>query len=169
MKGLKLAVCLMSCVALTFLYGLAAQASGFSPSLTTEEDVVPGSVVEVSFPYDGSLGEVAAFRVELEYDTAVLEYLRPQYSEIIQEGFVTTIPEPGLVASVYTSKGKGPYLTEGETIVYRFRVKEDAEPGAHSLFLRSPGQNLNLFLVMWTCLCRLQFPSRPAVTQGCFL
>ena len=134
MKGLKLAVCLMSCVALTFLYGLAAQASGFSPSLTTEEEVVPGSVVEVSFPYDGSLGEVAAFRVKLEYDTAVLEYLRPQYSEIIQEGFVTTIPEPGLVASVYTSKGKGPYLTEGGTIVYRFRVKEDAEPGAHSLF-----------------------------------
>ena len=120
-------------------YNNPANSTSFDGEAGAYERVKAGGMLDVLrrsdvFIWFGRIGEVAAFRVELEYDTAVLEYLRPQYSEIIQEGFVTTIPEPGLVASVYTSKGKGPYLTEGETIVYRFRVKEDAEPGAHSLF-----------------------------------
>lgn len=86
--------------------------AGFAPALTVEEGR-PGGVVEVAFPYDGSLGEVAAFRAQVEYDPTVLEHLRPTYGESVQAGTVTTQNTPGKVASVYTAPAGGPYLAGG--------------------------------------------------------
>ena len=133
MKALRFALSLLCWTLLFSLWGAAAQAAGFAPALTVEEGR-PGGVVEVAFPYDGSLGEVAAFRAQVEYDPTVLEYLRPTYGESVQAGTVTTQNTPGKVASVYTAPAGGPYLAAEDAIVYRFRILESAVPGLVTVF-----------------------------------
>ena len=127
------AVCVCFWALLFAVCGITAQAAGFSPSLSSEEGE-PGDVVEISITYDGSLGEVAAFRASVEYDPAVLEYLRPTYGESVREGTVTTVSALGKVESVFTAD-KGAVLAAGEGITYRFRVAEGAAPGKSSLFV----------------------------------
>ena len=134
MKALRFALSLLCWTLLFSLWGAAAQAAGFAPALTVEEGR-PGGVVEVAFPYDGSLGEVAAFRTQVEYDPTVLEYLRPTYGESVQAGTVTTQNTPGKVASVYTAPAGGPYLAAEDAIVYRFRILESAVPGLATVFV----------------------------------
>ena len=133
MKALRFALSLLCWTLLFSLWGAAAQAAGFAPALTVEEGR-PGGVVEVAFPYDGSLGEVAAFRAQVQYDPTVLEYLRPTYGESVQAGTVTTQNTPGKVASVYTAPAGGPYLAAEDAIVYRFRILESAVPGLATVF-----------------------------------
>ena len=133
MKALRFALSLLCWTLLFSLWGAAAQAAGFAPALTVEEGR-PGGVVEVAFPYDGSLGEVAAFRAQVEYDPTVLEYLRPAYGESVQAGTVTTQNTPGKVASVYTAPAGGPYLAAEDAIIYRFRILESAVPGLATVF-----------------------------------
>ena len=133
MKALRFALSLLCWTLLFSLWGAAAQAVGFAPALTVEEGR-PGGVVEVAFPYDGSLGEVAAFRAQVEYDPTVLEYLRPTYGESVQAGTVTTQNTPGKVASVYTAPAGGPYLAAEDAIIYRFRILESAAPGLATVF-----------------------------------
>ena len=133
MKALRFALSLLCWTLLLSLWGAAAQAAGFAPALTVEEGR-PGGVVEVAFPYDGSLGEVAAFRAQVEYDPTVLEYLRPTYGESVQAGTVTTQNTPGKVASVYTAPAGGPYLAAEDAIIYRFRILESAVPGLATVF-----------------------------------
>ena len=133
MKALRFALSLLCWTLLFSLWGAAAQAAGFAPALTVEEGR-PGGVVEVAFPYDGSLGEVAAFRAQVEYDPTVLEYLRPTYGESVQAGTVTTQNTPGKVASVYTAPAGGPYLAAEDAIIYRFRILESAVPGLATVF-----------------------------------
>ena len=133
MKALRFALSLLCWTLLLSLWGAAAQAAGFAPALTVEEGR-PGGVVEVAFPYDGSLGEVAAFRTQVEYDPTVLEYLRPTYGESVQAGTVTTQNTPGKVASVYTAPPGGPYLAAEDAIIYRFRILESAVPGLATVF-----------------------------------
>ena len=133
MKALRFALSLLCWTLLFSLWGAAAQAAGFAPALTVEEGR-PGGVVEVAFPYDGSLGEVAAFRTQVEYDPTVLEYLRPTYGESVQAGTVTTQNTPGKVASVYTAPAGGPYLAAEDAIIYRFRILESAVPGLATVF-----------------------------------
>ena len=133
MKALRFALSLLCWTLLFSLWGAAAQAAGFAPALTVEEGR-PGGVVEVAFPYDGSLGEVAAFRTQVEYDPTVLEYLRPTYGEGVQAGTVTTQNTPGKVASVYTAPAGGPYLAAEDAIIYRFRILESAVPGLATVF-----------------------------------
>ena len=127
------AVCVCFWALLFAVCGITAQAAGFSPFLSCEEGE-PGDVVEISITYDGSLGEVAAFRASVEYDPAVLEYLRPTYGESVREGTVTTVSALGKVESVFTAD-KGAVLAAGEGITYRFRVAEGATPGKSSLFV----------------------------------
>ncbi len=127
------AVCVCFWALLFAVCGITAQAAGFSPALSSEEGE-PGDVVEISITYDGSLGEVAAFRASVEYDPAVLEYLRPTYGESVREGTVTTVSALGKVESVFTAD-KGAVLAAGEGITYRFRVAEGATPGKSSLFV----------------------------------
>ena len=134
MKALRFALSLLCWTLLFSLWGAAAQAAGFAPALTVEEGR-PGGVVEVAFPYDGSLGEVAAFRAQVEYDPTVLEYLRPTYGESVQAGTVTTQNTPGKVASVYTAPAGGPYLAAEDAIIYRFRILESAVPGLATVFV----------------------------------
>ena len=133
MKALRFTLSLLCWTLLLSLWGAAAQAAGFAPALTVEEGR-PGGVVEVAFPYDGSLGEVAAFRTQVEYDPTVLEYLRPTYGESVQAGTVTTQNTPGKVASVYTAPAGGPYLAAEDAIIYRFRILESAVPGLATVF-----------------------------------
>ncbi|MEF2801255.1 MAG: cadherin-like beta sandwich domain-containing protein, partial [Acutalibacter sp.] len=133
MKALRFTLSLLCWTLLFSLWGAAAQAAGFAPALTVEEGR-PGGVVEVAFPYDGSLGEVAAFRAQVEYDPTVLEYLRPTYGESVQAGTVTTQNTPGKVASVYTAPAGGPYLAAEDAIIYRFRILESAVPGLATVF-----------------------------------
>ena len=103
------------------LCGVAAQAAGFAPAITAQEGE-PDTVIEVSLPYDGSLGEIAAFRASVEYNPEAFEYLRPQYGEAIQEGTVTIAEQTGIVSGVYTASSKGPFLESGDSITFRFFV-----------------------------------------------
>lgn len=134
MKGWKMAVSLACWTVLLFLWGFAAQAAGFSPSLSVEEGE-PGDVVEVTIPYDGSWGEIAAFRVDVEFDPEVFQFVRFQSSEAVTQGTVTTLESSGKVAGVYTAPGDGPYMTEGESITLRFRVMEEAPSGSCFLYV----------------------------------
>lgn len=125
----------MACWAvLLSIWGFAAQASGFSPSLTVEEGE-PGDLVEVTIPYDGSWGEIAAFRVDVEFDPQVFQFVRFQSSEAVAQGTVTTLESSGKAASVYTAPGDGPYMTAGESVTLRFRVMEDAPAGSSFLYV----------------------------------
>ena len=116
------------------LCGVAAQAAGFAPTITAQEGE-PDTVIEVSLPYDGSLGEIAAFRASVEYDPEAFEYLRPQYGEAIQEGTVTIAEQTGVVSGVYTASSKGPFLESGDSITFRFRVLEKAPAGSYGFFV----------------------------------
>ncbi|MGI6255576.1 MAG: cadherin-like beta sandwich domain-containing protein [Acutalibacter sp.] len=113
---------------------MTADAAGFAPTLSLVEGE-PGAVVEVAFPYDGSMEEIAAFRTQVEYDPDAFEYLRPTYGESVQTGTVTTRSDPGRVSSVYTASRGGPYLMAETTVTYRFRVLEEASPGSYSFFV----------------------------------
>ena len=116
------------------LCGVAAQAAGFAPAIKAQEGE-PDTVIEVSLPYDGSLGEIAAFRASVEYDPEAFEYLRPQYGEAIQEGTVTIAEQTGVVSGVYTASSKGPFLESGDSITFRFRVLEEAPAGSYGFFV----------------------------------
>ena len=116
------------------LCGVAAQAAGFAPAITAQEGE-PDTVIEVSLPYDGSLGEIAAFRASVEYNPEAFEYLRPQYGEAIQKGTVTIAEQTGVVSGVYTASSKGPFLESGDSITFRFRVLEDAPAGSYGFFV----------------------------------
>lgn len=133
MKVCQRIMCLCFWTVLACLWGVAVHGAGFSPALSVSEEL-PGNVVEVSFPYDGSLGELAAFRTQVEYDPDAFEYLRPTYGESLQEGTVTTRAVEGQVASVYTAPVDGPYPAAEATVTYRFRVREDASPGSYTFF-----------------------------------
>ena len=116
------------------LCGVAAQAAGFAPTITAQEGE-PDTVIEVSLPYDGSLGEIAAFRASVEYNPEAFEYLRPQYGEAIQKGTVTIAEQTGVVSGVYTASSKGPFLESGDSITFRFRVLEEAPAGSYGFFV----------------------------------
>ena len=133
MKACQRGICLSFWIFLACLWGMGAQAEGFAPTLSQWEGQ-PGDVVEVSFPYGGATEEVAAFRTQVEYDPEIFQYLRVSYGESVQLGTVTTHTEPGLVATVYTAPGFGPFLMEEATVTYRFRVLEGASPGPSSFF-----------------------------------
>lgn len=134
MKGWKAALCVACWTVLLSIWGFAAQAAGFSPSLSVEEGE-PGDLVEVTIPYDGSWGEIAAFRVDVEFDSQVFQFVRFQSSEAVAQGTVTTLESSGKVASVYTAPGDGPYMTAGESVTLRFRVMEDAPAGSTFLYV----------------------------------
>ena len=146
MTGWKLTLSLVCWTVLLSLWGLGAQAAGFAPSLSQTEGE-PGDVVEVLLPYDGSWGDIAAFRVDVEYDPQVFEYVRYQGSDAVSQGTVTVREEEGKVEGVFTASGSGPCFTQGEYLTLRFRVMENAPAGSGLLFvslyeISSPGPEL---------------------------
>ncbi len=87
-------------------------------------------------PYSGSLGELGAFRVLVQYDPGQFEYLRTTEAPSIRGSYSLTQAAEGRVESVYTLKGRESCLTgSGETYTYRFRVREGAAPGDASFFV----------------------------------
>ncbi len=146
MTGWKLTLSLVCWTVLLSLWGLGAQAAGFAPSLSQTQGE-PGDVVEVLLPYDGSWGDIAAFRVDVEYDPQVFEYVRYQGSDAVSQGTVTVREEEGKVEGVFTASGSGPCFTQGEYLILRFRVMENAPAGSGLLFvslyeISSPGPEL---------------------------
>ncbi len=131
MKGWRLALSLLCWTVLAVFWGAAAQAAGFSSSLTVEEGG-PGTVVEVAVSYDGTLGDVAAFQVAVAYDGEAFSYQRASYGESVKAGTAATVDRPGQVSSVYTAPGTGPFLASETVITYRFQVKEEALAGSQA-------------------------------------
>ena len=131
MKGWRLALSLLCWTVLAVLWGAAAQAAGFSSSLTVEEGG-PGTVVEVAVSYDGTLGDVAAFQVAVTYDGEAFSYQRASYGESVKAGTAATMDQSGQVSSVYTAPGTGPFLASETVITYRFQVKEEALAGSQA-------------------------------------
>ena len=133
MKRGKLCGSLLICAALVFFCGMTLEGAGFSPALNVQIGE-RGDTVEVSLPYDGTLGPVAAFRVQVEYDPEALEYLRPSFGETVAMGTTTTVADDGLIQSVFTASDGGSCLTQWEeTIIYQFRVREEAVGGLQSI------------------------------------
>ena len=131
MKGWRLALSLLCWTVLAVFWGAAAQAAGFSSSLTVEEGG-PGTVVEVAVSYDGTLGDVAAFQVAVAYDGEAFSYQRASYGESVKAGTAATMDQSGQVSSVYTAPGTGPFLASETVITYRFQVKEEALAGSQA-------------------------------------
>ena len=131
MKGWRLALSLLCWTVLVVLWGAAAQAAGFSSSLTVEEGG-PGTVVEVAVSYEGTLGDVAAFQAAVAYDGEAFSYQRASYGESVKAGTAATVDRPGQVSSVYTAPGTGPFLASETVITYRFQVKEEALAGSQA-------------------------------------
>ena len=131
MKGWRLALSLLCWTVLAVLWGAAAQAAGFSSSLTVEEGG-PGTVVEVAVSYEGTLGDVAAFQAAVAYDGEAFSYQRVSYGESVKAGTAATMDRPGQVSSVYTAPGTGPFLASETVITYRFQVKEEALAGSQA-------------------------------------
>ena len=133
MKRGKLCGSLLICAALVFFCGMTLEGAGFSPALNVQIGE-RGDTVEVSLPYDGTLGPVAAFRVQVEYDPEALEYLRPSFGETVAMGTTTTVADDGLIQSVFTASDGDSCLTQWEeTITYQFRVREEAVGGLQSI------------------------------------
>ena len=135
MKVWKVTACLVFGVVLFLFGGFSAQGAGFSVEVT-ETEVGQGDTLEVDFIYDGTLGPVAAFRTEVQFDPTVLEYIRPQLGDQVAAGTTTTRVTDAAVQSVYTAHDGVTFLENAETALsYQFRVREEAS-GPISLYAR---------------------------------
>ena len=135
MKVWKVTACLVFGVVLFLFGGFSAQGAGFSVEVT-ETEVGQGDTLEVDFTYDGTLGPVAAFRAEVQFDPTVLEYIRPQLGDQVAAGTTTTRVTDAAVQSVYTAHDGITFLENAETALsYQFRVREEAS-GPISLYAR---------------------------------
>ena len=135
MKVWKVTACLVFGVVLFLFGGFSAQGAGFSVEVT-ETEVGQGDTLEVDFTYDGTLGPVAAFRTEVQFDPTVLEYIRPQLGDQVAAGTTTTRVTDSAVQSVYTAHDGVTFLENAETALsYQFRVREEAS-GPISLYAR---------------------------------
>ena len=135
MKVWKVTACLVFGVVLFLFGGFSAQGAGFSVEVT-ETEVGQGDTLEVDFTYDGTLGPVAAFRAEVQFDPTVLEYIRPQLGDQVAAGTTTTRVTDAAVQSVYTAHDGVTFLENAETALsYQFRVREEAS-GPISLHAR---------------------------------
>lgn len=107
----------------------AAERPAFSPALSEAEGRA-GDSLEISIPYDGSLGEVGAFLVRVEFDPQVFEYRRVRESPDLRDAYVVTLPREDWIGSGYVQKETESCLAlPGETFTYFFRVREDAPEG----------------------------------------
>ena len=115
MKGWRLALSLLCWTVLAVFCGAAAQAAGFSSSLTVEEGG-PGTVVEVAVSYDGTLGDVAAFQVAVAYIllTIGLKTTPPVTASLVSG--IEPVLNPILVA-VFYHEMVGPLALAGAAIV----------------------------------------------------
>lgn len=108
---------------------VCALTPAFSPALS-EKEGRPDSRLELSIPYDGSLGELGAFRVDVEYDPDVFTWVRVKEGLPIQMGYSDTLGGEGTISSVYVVDQPGACASlSGQTFTYYFTVREDAPPG----------------------------------------
>ena len=104
MKVWKVTACLVFGIVLFLFGGFSAQGAGFSVEVT-ETEVGQGDTLEVDFTYDGTLGPVAAFRTEVQFDPTVLEYIRPQLGDQVAAGTTTTRAVSYTHLDVYKRQG----------------------------------------------------------------
>lgn len=111
---------------------LAEEAAAFHPALT-EAEGREGDLVELRVPYDGSLGEIGAFAVQVEFDRESFEYVRVKHSSQVSGAYHDTLVREGWLGSAYSFKERERCLKDAcETFTYYFRVKEGAQPGEKS-------------------------------------
>lgn len=108
----------------------AAGSAGFCPQLSRAEGRA-GDTVELSIPYDGSLGGLGAFLIQVDFDSESFAYLRAGESAAMRGAYSLTEEDGASVRSVCSMKGEAP-LPAGGTLTYRFQVSEDATPGEFS-------------------------------------
>lgn len=126
--AISLFLCLL---ALALGGGLPARAAdgGFRFTLG-EAEGQPGDDFELTLSYDGSLGELGAFAVRVEFDPQAFEYLRERPSPAVRDAYHLTTCEDGLLRSNYVLKAsQGGLSGQSEPFTFLFRVREGAEPG----------------------------------------
>lgn len=102
-----------------------------------EAEGQPGDDLQLTLSYDGSLGELGAFAVRVEFDPQAFEYLRVRPSPAVRDAYHLTACEDGLLLSNYVLKAsQGGLSGPSEPFTFLFRVREGAEPGEKS-FLAS--------------------------------
>ena len=120
-------------LALCLLWGMlpwqaaAAEEPAFYGTLTAREGK-DGDAVDLILSYDGSLGKIGTFLVEIQYDEGRFQYQRVRESETLQAGVTTTAASPGQVATVYTAFPHEDALElPEESLTYRFQLLEGAQ------------------------------------------
>lgn len=117
------------CLSVLSPAAFAASNTAFSPMLS-EAEGREGDTVELSVPYDGSLGEIGAFLVRVEFDPEIFEYRQVKTAPVIRDAVSLTLPGEGRIDSGYVLKNREECLAApGDTFTYRFRVKEGAKTG----------------------------------------
>lgn len=110
----------------------AEETPAFRPQLSVNHGRT-GERVELSIPYDGSLGKIGAFLIRVEYDDSVFRYVRAQASAEMKAGYVLIDGGSYHAVSVYTLKNEASCLNAaGETFTYFFDVLADAMEGETS-------------------------------------
>lgn len=121
------------CLSLFSLPVSAAESHGFS-SVLSEVEGREGDAVELSVRYDGSLGEVGAFLVRVEFDPGIFEYQRVKTAPAVRDAYSLTIPGEDWVDSGYVMKSREECLASpGDTFTYRFKVREGTQQGEADL------------------------------------
>jgi len=115
------------CLSLSSLPVSAAESCAFSSVLSGVEGK-EGETVELSIRYDGSLGEIGAFLVRVEFDPDIFEYQRVRTAPAVRDAYSLTLPGEGWIDSGYVMKSREECLASpGDTFTYRFKVLEGAE------------------------------------------
>lgn len=115
------------CLSLFSLPASAVESPAFFPVLS-EPEGREGETVELSVRYDGSLGEVGAFLVRVEFDSDIFEYQRVKTAPAVRDAYSLTLPGEGWIDSGYVLKSRDECLASpGDTFTYRFKVREGAE------------------------------------------
>lgn len=133
-KGLVIFLAAL-CFSLFSLPVSAAESHGFS-SVLSEVEGREGDTVELSVRYDGSLGEVGAFLVRVEFDPDIFEYQRVKTASAVRDAYSLTIPGEDWIDSGYVMKSREECLVSpGDTFTYRFKVREGTEQGEADFFV----------------------------------
>ncbi len=119
-------------MAVLMILPLTALAAENTPSVfyydVSRESLRAGERLEITVSYDGKNGTgVAAFVVDIEYDSTALQYIRTNNEEAVKNGHNSTNATQGKVSSVFTSKEpKRSDLKTGKAFTYVFEALTEA-------------------------------------------
>lgn len=152
----------------------AATTEYFSAALSAQA-VYPGETVRVELSANsGALAEgelPAAFRAQLDYDSARLHFLRTETSDQIQSGAFQFYDDGESVTGVYACDGLSAPKLNGNCVTFVFSVPEDANPGSAGITIHvdQTADWAERLLSQYDREIPLSFSIKPALSQDASL